>query len=358
MALSDVVAKAWDGNHLFSVLIELTYRCNLDCYFCYNDLGLRGRPLSFEQYQQLFEDLVELGTLNLVLSGGEPLAHPQFFQLGAMASNLGFMVRVKSNGHALGSRLANRLKNEVDPFLVEVSLHGACAETHDKQTRVKGSFERLLTNLEVMQGLGIRLKVNSTLTHWNEGEMDDMFALCHRMGLQLNVDPEVTPRDDGDQSPLSIAPSADGLRNLIRTQRHWAQKGAGQASATPAVPVKMLGAPRRTSAKHCGAGSSSLAIDPFGSVYPCVQYRRAAGNLHQHRIASIWRGENAVLEEIRKENRAVKALVLEQGISAYCPGAAYHQTGDAMNIPEGVRARQEIFDESRKERETGKEVES
>ena len=57
------------------------------------------------------------------------------------------MVRIKSNGHALAARLARRLQDEVDPYMVEVSLHGASAATHDRQTRVPGSFERLVANI-------------------------------------------------------------------------------------------------------------------------------------------------------------------------------------------------------------------
>ena len=112
-------------NLLFSVLVELTYRCNLDCFFCYNDLGAAGTPLSREQYFRLFAELRELEVLNLTLSGGEPLAHPDFLALGARARELGFVVRVKSNGHALRGELARRVRDEVDPFLIEVSLHGA-----------------------------------------------------------------------------------------------------------------------------------------------------------------------------------------------------------------------------------------
>ena len=43
MSLARAVATAWRQNLLFSVLIELTYRCNLDCFFCYNDLPRRAR---------------------------------------------------------------------------------------------------------------------------------------------------------------------------------------------------------------------------------------------------------------------------------------------------------------------------
>jgi MoaA/NifB/PqqE/SkfB family radical SAM enzyme len=140
---SGLVRRTWEENVLFSVLVELTYRCNLDCFFCYNDLALRGEPLSFDEYRRFFAELRDLQVLNLILSGGEPLAHPDFFRLGACARALGFLVRVKSNGHALRGDLARRLRDEVDPYVVEVSVHGATPATHDRQTRVPGSFDRL-----------------------------------------------------------------------------------------------------------------------------------------------------------------------------------------------------------------------
>ena len=173
----DLMARSWSQNRLTSVLLELTYRCNLDCFFCYNDLGLRGTPLALEQYEALLHDLGAMGVLTLVLSGGEPLAHRDFFRIGALARELGFVVRVKSNGHALRHELARRLRDEVDPFLVEVSLHGATAATHDRQTRVPGSFDQLMANLREMLALGLRVKVNSTLTLWNENETAAMYAL-------------------------------------------------------------------------------------------------------------------------------------------------------------------------------------
>ena len=153
MSFAKVIAKTWRDNLLFSVLVELTYRCNLDCFFCYNDLALRGRPLSLQQYFDFFSDLRDLQVLNLTLTGGEPLAHPDFLRLGARARELGFVVRIKSNGHALRGAMARRIRDEIDPFLIEVSLHGASAAVHDRQTRVPGSFERLLANLREMRAL-------------------------------------------------------------------------------------------------------------------------------------------------------------------------------------------------------------
>src|SRR5215470_16533007 len=163
---TDTLQRTWNENLLFSAMCELTYRCNLDCTFCYNDTALKGVPLRREQYFHFFEELCELGTLNLTLTGGEPLAHPEFFTLGRRARELGFVVRVKSNAHALRGKLLQRMKDEVDPFMVEVSLHGATAATHDRQTQVAGSFDRLVANLRDARASGLRIKLNSPLTVW------------------------------------------------------------------------------------------------------------------------------------------------------------------------------------------------
>jgi MoaA/NifB/PqqE/SkfB family radical SAM enzyme len=332
VSLASLVARSWRDNHLFSVLVELTYRCNLNCYFCYNDLGQRGRELGTEQFVALFEELAEMGVLNLTLSGGEPLAHRDFFALGGHARRLGFVVRVKTNGHTVREPIARRLREEVDPFIVEVSLHGATAATHDRQTRVPGSFERLVANIRVMLDEGLRVKVNTTLTAWNEGELGGMFALVDGFGVAFQVDPEVTPRDDGDRAPLSIRASREGLERLYRLQMERA------LAARPGVLVAREGdaiAAPVPSGKHCGAGSSVVAVDPFGNVYPCVQWRRPVGNLHEHSMREIWAGSRE-LAAVRETTTAVADVVAGYGdagpLLGFCPGAAQTASGDPLRV--------------------------
>ena len=345
MGFEQVLRKTWRDNLLFSVLVELTYRCNLDCFFCYNDLGLRGEPLRTDQYRSFFEDLRDLQVLNLTLSGGEPLAHPDFLKLGAYARELGFVVRIKSNGHALRGEMARRIRDEVDPFLLEVSLHGATAATHDRQTRVPGSFDRLLANLREALGLGLRIKVNSTLTRWNEGEIEEMLALADGLGLPLQIDPEVTPRDDGDAEPLSIALSRDGLERLFAVQAARARTGSGAVSVTREGDEGMVPVPLE---KHCGAGSAGIAVDPFGNVYPCVQWRRPVGNLHRQSIRDIWTA-SAGLREVRaltaRAKEAVDAFGEAGPLLNFCPGLAETHTGDPLRAyPDSIR-RAEVLGE-------------
>ena len=342
MAFTDTLQRTWRENILFSVLVELTYRCNLNCFFCYNDPHLRGVPLTTEHYVRFFEDLRELGALNLTFSGGEPLARADFFTLGRQARELGFVVRVKSNGHALNGRLARRLREEVDPFIVEISLHGARAETHDRQTRISGSFGKLLTNLGEMRALGLRVKLNSPLTAWNEAEIEAMFALADNWNLPINFDPQITPRDDGDSGPLSVAPSRDGVARLLALQRDRAAARRNDQESHPADVAAEV-----TVAKHCGAGSATVTVDPFGNVYPCVQWRRRVGNLHDQSIQTIWR-QSRELVEVRRLAVEVKQAVSPHGPLGFgfCPGLAEQETGNPADLYPAARRLLELRQQS------------
>jgi MoaA/NifB/PqqE/SkfB family radical SAM enzyme len=357
-SFASVLRRAWRDNALFAVLVELTYRCNLDCVFCYNDLGLAGAPMTTPEWVKLFEDLSDMQVLSLTLSGGEPLAHPDFFLLGRKARDLGFVVRIKSNGHALGETLARRLRDDVDPYLVEVSLHGARAETHDRQTRVSGSFERLSRNVGEMLAVGLRVKMNATLTAWNEAEIPGMFAVADALGVPLQIDPEVTPRDDGDRTPLAIAASREGRLRLLRLEFERGEAAARRGAAGGAEKERetgpRTGAPPEVGgeAKHCGAGSSGIAIDPYGNVHPCVQWRRPVGNLHQASIREIWAASRG-LDEVRSTTVAAKAVVAGHGAAGpllnFCPGlAAAH--GDALTVYPDAVERANLVAEVQEER--------
>ncbi|MBI2212294.1 MAG: radical SAM protein [Acidobacteria bacterium] len=345
MTFRDVVSRIWRDNVLFSVLVELTYRCNLDCFFCYNDLALTGRSMRLADYLRFFDDLEAMQVMNLTLSGGEPLAHPDFFAIGSAARERGFVVRVKSNGHALRGEIARRLRDEVDPFLVEVSLHGACAATHERQTRVPGSFDRLLENLRGFRELGLRFRINSTLTLWNEGEVEEMYAIADSLQAPIQFDTSVTPRDNGDMEPLNVAPSPDGVAGLVR---HQFARARARGEAIPdleraAEDAERIPAPEE---KHCGAGSSNVAVDPYGNVYPCVAWRVPAGNLHRASIREIWSGSEA-LRGVRTATVHVKRMLDAEGelgrVLSYCPGLSVNRTGRPDSITDDQRARGETI---------------
>jgi MoaA/NifB/PqqE/SkfB family radical SAM enzyme len=227
-----------------------------------------------------------------MLTGGEPMMHPHFFEIGRMARDLGFVTRIRTNGHSLNQKQVYRVKKEVDPYMVEVSLHGASAEVHDRQTQIPGSFDRLVENLEIAVKTGLRCSVVSTPTAWNEHQVEEMFALCDLMGVPLRFQGPVAPRDNGDTSPLAIQPAAetwDKVTELISARRAKASHPGSDPAPYGSDPIeanRIEDKPEQPA--MCGVGVAGVDIDPYGNVQACMHLQESAGNLHQQSIKEIW----------------------------------------------------------------------
>lgn len=319
--------------HLFTVVMELTYRCNLDCFYCYNDRNIGGKPLSLDQYFHLLADLQKMQTLYLMLTGGEPLAHPDFFKIAARAKDLGFVIRLKSNGHALRNRIADRLKHEVDPFNIDISLHGATAEVHDRQTQVPGSFERLMSNIPGLLERGFRLKLNCTLTQWNAHELPGMYQLAEDWQIPIHVYTNVTERDDGDMTPRNIEMTSQQKRSTLQLMHEHKLRQPGFSAGPESEATGSSN--DKVQEPKCGAGIGSVTIDPMGNVLPCVEWRQPVGNIHDTSISDIW-NESTRLTDVRQQNYAagvmVKGLNGEGKSIGFCPGIATNQTGSTTGL--------------------------
>ncbi len=213
--------------------------------------------------------------------------HPHFFAIGQMTRAFGFVVRVRTNGHLLDRETAERLKKEVEPYSVEVSLHGATAEVHDRQTRVAGSFDRLINNIRTAKKIGLRCEFITTPTAWNEHQIEEMFVLCDDLDVPLHFQGPVGPRDNGDTRPLSIQP-AEETWNLIADlqQKRRAVEQEPEESKKEGIPP--LSGENSEEPAMCSVGLSGVDIDPFGNVQACMHLQENAGNLHEQSIRDIW----------------------------------------------------------------------
>lgn len=332
------LARAWDRHQLVSLLLELTYRCNHRCTFCYNDTSRRGALMEPADWERLLRDAATMGVMNVTLSGGEPMVHPAFFELGRLARTLGFVVRVKTNGYTLDAATCARLRDEVDPFLLEVSLHGAVAATHDRQTQVPGSFDTVVANLAAAKNAGLRVRLKTPLTRLNEAEVAPLFDLADALGFPIQFDPEVTTRDDGDRAPLALSASPEGLQALFREQARRARNHASAIDGPRPPPPE--------SRHYCGAASSGVLIDPFGDVLACVQWRKAIGNVRTQRLPEIW-STSPQAAEIRDTTVEVRDAVRRQGSDAhllnFCPGRAEASTGNPSAQYSSAVARREAL---------------
>ncbi len=71
------------------VVWNITRTCNLRCVHCYSDSAAANYPgeLDWIQMEKVVEDLTAYEIPALLLSGGEPMVHPDFLKLVILLGN-------------------------------------------------------------------------------------------------------------------------------------------------------------------------------------------------------------------------------------------------------------------------------
>jgi MoaA/NifB/PqqE/SkfB family radical SAM enzyme len=162
--------------HLF-----LTWRCNLRCRHCYNYLPQK-RDLPAGEIRNELDRFAKEGCLFLCLSGGEPLLRKDFLSIANYAVSRSFAVILDTNGTLITPALADKIK-QLNFSLVRVTLLGAKADTHERITGVKGSFEKTLNAIRLLKEKGINTVLQTTTMRENNSELEDVKALAGKVGV-------------------------------------------------------------------------------------------------------------------------------------------------------------------------------
>ena len=159
------------------VIWNLIRRCNLTCKHCYTtsaDINFPGELTTSEIYQTM-ADLKAFGVPVLILSGGEPLLHPDIFAISQRAQDLGFYVALSSNGTLITTDNIAQIA-ALNYQYIGVSLDGM-HEAHDKFRQKQGSFEAALAGIRLCREHNIKAGIRYTLTHDNAADFPAMLQL-------------------------------------------------------------------------------------------------------------------------------------------------------------------------------------
>ena len=286
----DLLARAQKRHVPLSAVVELTHACNLHCEMCYLDLlpDHRIGAMSTDEWRGVFRQLADAGCLFLVLTGGELLLRRDWFELATYARSLGFALRLYTNGTLVTEEVADRIAS-LRPLGVEISLHGATAETQDAISGSKGSFEKVLRGARAIRARGVKLLLKCVVGARNYREIQGIRDIAAELGADVLFDADITPKNDGDRSPTDLVVDEDVLHAVARDI--WSRKdGCAHAEVT--------GLEERLRDDPCAAGRRTCHIGPTGDVFPCTQWPTPIGNLRRERFIDVWTG-SPVLAEVR-----------------------------------------------------------
>ena len=134
--------------------IEITARCNLNCAVCVRQVWTDAPgDMNWETYRAVIEGLRAFPDLRQITLGGygEPLVHPRFPEMLALAAESKVALTLTTNGLLLDEAMAERLL-DVRLNTVVVSLDTVHVQAYD-QARLAGGVDRVLDNLRRLRAL-------------------------------------------------------------------------------------------------------------------------------------------------------------------------------------------------------------
>lgn len=308
--LESVINKADERLIPFSVMLELTRRCNLACRHCYLS-GAQETQTPLNRILELIDELKQAGCLFLTITGGEPLMHDGFSEVLERADSSGLVTSLFTNGTLMTPDIADKL-SQFNIMDVSLSIYGASGKTHDRMTGTAGSFDRTINAAKILKGKGLSVIFKALVTSDNFPEYEQMLALAKQLDIPYNLDPLITPCDDGNSRPLAFRLGDEELKELYSVQIPYHKSQISNPEAS------------------CSFGRSHCAISATGDVYPCIQLPRSAGNINRQRFIDIWQ-HSEWLKEVRAFSAGKVASCRKCSASLscrLCPGLSYVETGN------------------------------
>ena len=320
------------GRTPLSMSLETTERCNLNCQHCYinlpaNHQAARKRELSTDECKRLLDEFSAAGTLWLLLTGGEIMLRRDFEEIYLYARNLGFVITLYSNATLVTPRRADFLA-EYPPFLLEVTLYGATAETYEEVTRVPGSYKKCMQGLQLLHERNLPVRLKTVMLNINSHELMEMKAIAEQYGWDFRYDAMIHPRLDGDRTPTQLRLAPDEIVALeqldVRRVEEW------QEYCATFLGNKVKGGENTFT---CGAASNSAHVDAYGMISPCMITRNRAIDWRGSDFASIWDGYLADVRTTKNTETTACHSCEMSLVCTNCPGWSALERGTLENRP-------------------------
>jgi radical SAM protein with 4Fe4S-binding SPASM domain len=307
--------------------IDLTYRCNNKCVHCYcnlpeHDVTAKSSELTTEEVKKLLDGLASLGTLWLLLTGGEPLLREDFEEIYMYAKKKGFLITFFTNGTLIDDKTVELL-SKYPPFVVEISLYGATKETYEKVTCVKGSYERCMTGIRKILHKGIKLKLKVMALTINQHEIYAMDRMARELGCDFRFDPTLNKRMDNNtfSDPVKYRISPE---DVVRLDKAFPKR----IEEWEKFCDKFLGEPVKDDRLYkCGAGLVTMHVNPYGMARSCMMVKDGF-SVREHEVSWIW--DKGILSAIsQKKDFSSPCDDCDLGnLCGQCPAWSVLESGD------------------------------
>ena len=292
------------------IYFYLTEGCNVACRHCWIapkfETGKPAYPtLGLDLFRSIVAQAKPLGLTAVKLTGGEPLMHPDIYEIIKHIHKEDLRLTVETNGILCTADLAREIARGKKPF-VSVSLDAASAEVHEWVRGVAGSFEAAKDGIKHLVAAGLKPQVIMSVMRRNKDQIEAVVRLAESLGagsVKFNI---VQPTARGEK--MHADGETLGIEELVALGA-WVENTLSASTnirlvySHPAA-FKPLGKIFSDNGGGCGVcgilgilgviASGSYALCGIGETVPALAFGHAA----QKGLKEVW-DNTGVLQELR-----------------------------------------------------------
>jgi radical SAM protein with 4Fe4S-binding SPASM domain len=298
----------------FDFLIQwhLTEKCNLECTHCYQSDEISDE-LSLDEIRDAIQEISDTlknwkESYNLKFSpsvnitGGEPVARADLFEILDEFNNIGFDTFVLTNGILINKQKAKQLfKSGVKG--VQVSIEGP-EDIHDS-IRGRNSFSSSLRGVRNLVEAGLQVTLNVTLSKINANYLIDTIKIASDHGVHRLGFSRLVPSGRGKNLIREMLKKNSVMSlydNIFSHENNEVEIVTGDPVASQLRNKSKKSDYGDIALGGCAAGISGLTIMPDGTMLPCRRMPIPVGNLKRDSFREVW-ATSDVLNDLRDRSK-------------------------------------------------------
>jgi len=298
---------------------ELTYRCNLQCPYCYLGQARSKQELTTQQWFDVIDQIPFYSFVTLV--GGEPLIRKDFIQILEKTAKRTFgKLNVVTNGIFINDEIIDAFIR-TKMMLLSVSLDGY-GKNHDKNRGKDGIFDIIISNLENLNAKKNEFQakgkpmvdIKTIVLEDNLDDLPKLYKLCDEMDfdflsisflrnndLKQNANLFDAFGEEFYAQKYPIKPYFDmqHFKEVYKEIGGLSKKSSVKVRFSPKFenarnPLEKIeqffsydeNKPIRDIYKPCLYPFSNMMINPQGDIYPCLSFK--IGNVTEKSLYELF----------------------------------------------------------------------
>ena len=269
---------------------NVTRECNMKCSHCYINATEKklGNELTTQEGKNLIDQICQVSKPLLVLSGGEPLLRSDIYELIRYGTSKGLKMGLGSNGSLIDDSVAAKLK-AAGIATVSISLDSNIAAQHDEFRGVAGAWQKAVDACKALRKNNVLVQVNTTLTHENYNQIDDIMSLAEDIGVENFHLFFLVPTGRGTKlTDISPQKYEDMItKTFAKVANHRLNVRPSCAPQFMRI-AKGMGLDMRQWVRGCMAAMYYCRVYPNGDITPCPYLPIKLGNIREQSFKDIW----------------------------------------------------------------------